>query len=88
MLEASYNLAAIWAQVGDRAKAMELLRRHFYTYERTDAIRAMEMKEARDDYMFASLHRDPAFVGLTRLARGARMIGTDFCAPGQTVAAR
>ncbi|HEX3130398.1 MAG TPA: tetratricopeptide repeat protein, partial [Thermoanaerobaculia bacterium] len=37
VLEASYNLAAIWAQVGDRKKAMELLRRHFHEYERFDA---------------------------------------------------
>jgi tetratricopeptide (TPR) repeat protein len=68
VLEASYNLAAIWAQVGDRKKAMELLRRHFYDYERFDAVRAMEMQEARDDYMFASLHQDPEFIELTRLA--------------------
>jgi tetratricopeptide (TPR) repeat protein len=68
VLEASYNLAAIWAQSGDRAKAMELLRRHFYQYERFDAVRAMEMKEARDDYMFASLHQDQDFVELTKLA--------------------
>lgn len=73
VLEASYNLAAIWAQVGDRKKAMELLRRHFYEYERFDAVRAMEMQEARDDYMFASLHEDPEFVKLTRLADGHTM---------------
>lgn len=73
VLEASYNLAAIWAQVGDRKKAMELLRRHFYEYERFDAVRAMEMQEARDDYMFASLHKDPEFVELTRLADGHSM---------------
>ncbi|MFL6259696.1 MAG: tetratricopeptide repeat protein [Thermoanaerobaculia bacterium] len=73
VLEASYNLAAIWAQVGDRKKAMELLRRHFYTYERFDAVRAMEMQEARDDYMFASLHKDPEFVALTRMADGHSM---------------
>ncbi|HEY4563387.1 MAG TPA: tetratricopeptide repeat protein [Thermoanaerobaculia bacterium] len=73
VLEASYNLAAIWAQVGDRKKAMELLRRHFYTYERFDAVRAMEMQEARDDYMFASLHADPEFVELTRMADGHSM---------------
>ncbi|HEY3566686.1 MAG TPA: tetratricopeptide repeat protein [Thermoanaerobaculia bacterium] len=73
VLEASYNLAAIWAQVGDRKKAMELLRRHFYTYERFDAVRSMEMQEARDDYMFASLHEDPEFVELTRLADGHSM---------------
>ena len=73
VLEASYNLAAIWAQVGDRKKAMELLRRHFYTYERFDAVRAMEMQEARDDYMFASLHQDPEFIELTRKADGHSM---------------
>jgi tetratricopeptide (TPR) repeat protein len=73
VLEASYNLAAIWAQVGDRKKAMELLRRHFYDYERFDARRAMEMQEARDDYMFASLHQDPEFVELTKLATRHRM---------------
>lgn len=73
VLEASYNLAAIWAQVGDRKKAMELLRRHFYTYERFDAVRSMEMQEARDDYMFASLHQDPEFVELTRMADGHSM---------------
>jgi tetratricopeptide (TPR) repeat protein len=73
VLEASYNLAAIWAQVGDRKKAMEMLRRHFYTYERFDAVRAMEMQEARDDFMFASLHEDPEFVELTRMADGHTM---------------
>jgi hypothetical protein len=73
VLEASYNLAAIWAQVGDRKKAMELLRRHFYTYERFDDVRAMEMQEARDDYMFASLHQDPEFVELTKMADGHSM---------------
>jgi tetratricopeptide (TPR) repeat protein len=75
VMEASYNLAAIYAQAGDRKKAMELLRRHFYEYERFDAVRAMEMKEARDDYMFASLHQDPAFVELTKLAGQHSMIG-------------
>lgn len=73
VLEASYNLAAIFAQAGDRKKAMELLRRHFYEYERFDAVRAMEMQEARDDYMFASLHEDPEFVELTKLATRHRM---------------
>ena len=75
VLEASYNLAAIYAQAGDRAKAMELLRRHFYEYERFDAVRAMEMKEARDDFMFASLHQDPAFIELTKLAQQHPMNG-------------
>jgi tetratricopeptide (TPR) repeat protein len=74
VLEASYNLAAIYAQAGDRKKAMELLRRHFYEYERFDPVRAMEMQEARDDYMFASLHQDPGFVELTKLAPGHGMM--------------
>ena len=73
VLEASYNLAAIYAQSGDRKQAMELLRRHFYQYERFDAVRAMEMQEARDDYMFASLHQDPEFVELTKLAARHKM---------------
>ncbi len=73
VMEASYNLAAIWAQVGDRTKAMELLRRHFYDYEQFDAVRAMEMQEARDDYMFAGLHADPEFQELTQLASRHRM---------------
>lgn len=73
VMEASYNLAAIWAQVGDRKKAMELLRRHFYGYEQFDAVRAMEMQEARDDYMFAGLHADPEFQELTQLATRHRM---------------
>lgn len=83
VLEASYNLAAIWAQAGDRAKAMELLRRQFYTYERYDAVRAMEMKEAREDWMFASLHTDVAFANLTKDAKNAWMIGREFCSPDQ-----
>jgi tetratricopeptide (TPR) repeat protein len=73
VLEASYNLAAIWAQSGDRKKAMELLRRHFYDYEKFDAVRGMEMQEARDDYMFASLHDDPQFIELTKLATRHKM---------------
>ncbi|HRC86942.1 MAG TPA: hypothetical protein PK413_15140, partial [Thermoanaerobaculia bacterium] len=73
VLAASYNLAALWAQVGDRKKAMELLRRHFYEYERFDAVRRQEMQEARDDYMFASLHQDPEFIELTHLASGPGM---------------
>jgi tetratricopeptide (TPR) repeat protein len=83
VLEASYNLAAIWAQAGDRAKAMELLRRQFYTYEQYDAVRAMEMKEAREDQMFASLHADAGFAELTKDAKNAWMVGREFCAPDQ-----
>lgn len=83
LMEASYNLAAIWAQAGDRAKAMEYLRRHFYTYERFEAVRAMEMKEAREDGMFASLHSSCEFDELTAGAKNAWMIGLEWCDPSQ-----
>ncbi len=68
MLEGSYNLAAIYAQTGDHRQALELLRRHFYEYERTYAVRAKEMWEARQDYVFADLMDDPEFIELTALA--------------------
>jgi tetratricopeptide (TPR) repeat protein len=68
VLSASYNLAAIYALLGDKGKAMELLRRHFYSYERYDAVRAKEMWEARVDYVFASMKNDPEFVKLTAMA--------------------
>ncbi|MGZ7042091.1 MAG: tetratricopeptide repeat protein, partial [Thermoanaerobaculia bacterium] len=68
LLSASYNLAAIYAQLGNKGKAMELLRRHFYSYERYDAVRAKEMWEARVDYVFVSMKDDPAFVKLTAMA--------------------
>jgi tetratricopeptide (TPR) repeat protein len=68
VLEASYNLAAIWAQLGRKEKALELLARHFYQYERFDPVRTREMQEARDDIAFAAYHRDAEFVALTELA--------------------
>ncbi|HXT19643.1 MAG TPA: tetratricopeptide repeat protein [Thermoanaerobaculia bacterium] len=70
MLSASYNLAAIHAQLGHREQALELLRRHFFVYEQFDAVRKMEMQEARDDVVFARYHGDEAFVALTGLADG------------------
>jgi len=69
LLSASYNLAAIYALLGQKGKAMELLKRHFYTYERYDDVRAMEMWEARVDYVFASMKNDADFVELTKMAR-------------------
>lgn len=69
LLSASYNLAAIYALLGQKGKAMELLHRHFYQYERYDDVRAMEMWEARVDYVFSSLKEDPEFVKLTAMAR-------------------
>lgn len=68
-LAASYNLAAIYSLLGNKGKAMELLKRHFYKYERFDDVRAMEMWEARVDYVFASMKDDPRFIELTKMAR-------------------
>ena len=70
LLPASYNLAAIYAQAGQSAKALALLRRHFYQYERYQSVRAKEMMEARVDAMFLSIREDPAFVALTHDADG------------------
>ncbi len=70
MLPASYNLAAIYAQLGQRDKALELLKRHFFQYERYQAVRSKEMMEARVDAVFASLMKDPEFVALTSGADG------------------
>jgi tetratricopeptide (TPR) repeat protein len=68
-LAASYNLAAIYSLLGNKGKAMELLKRHFYQYERYNDVRAMEMWEARVDYVFASMKDDPGFIELTKMAR-------------------
>lgn len=71
LLPASYNLAAIYAQAGQRDRALALLRRHFYEYERYGAVRREEMMEARVDAVFASLRDDAEFLALTALADGA-----------------
>ncbi len=70
LLPASYNLAAIYAQAGQREKALALLKRHFFEYERYQAVRSKEMMEARVDAVFASLRNDPAFIALTNGADG------------------
>ena len=70
LLPASYNLAAVYAQTGQREKALAMLRRHFFLYERYRSVRAKEMMEARVDAVFASLREDPAFVALTKDADG------------------
>jgi tetratricopeptide (TPR) repeat protein len=70
LLPASYNLAAIYAQTGQREKALALLQRHFFQYERYPAVRTKEMMEARVDAVFATLRDDPAFVALTSGADG------------------
>jgi len=70
LLPASYNLAAIFAQNGQREKALNLLRRHFYQYERYSSVRAKEMMEARVDAVFDTIRSDQAFIALTRGADG------------------
>jgi tetratricopeptide (TPR) repeat protein len=70
LLPASYNLAAIYAQAGQKDKALALLQRHFYLYERYQAVRTKEMMEARVDAVFASLIRDEQFLELTKDADG------------------
>ena len=70
LLPASYNLAAVYAQAGQRERALSLLKRHFFTYERYQAVRAKEMMEARVDAVFDSLREDRSFVALTSGADG------------------
>ena len=70
LLPASYNLAAIFAQTGHRREALALLQRHFFRYERYQAVRAKEMMEARVDAVFDSLRQDSAFLALTSGADG------------------
>ncbi|HEV8427689.1 MAG TPA: tetratricopeptide repeat protein [Pyrinomonadaceae bacterium] len=70
LLPASYNLAAIYAQTGHKREALALLQRHFFQYERYQAVRAKEMMEARVDAMFDSLRQDSAFLALTSGADG------------------
>src|SRR5712692_7051684 len=66
LMPASYNLAAIYAQNGQRDKALALLRRHFYQYERYNSVRAKEMMEARVDAVFDSIRTDREFIALTK----------------------
>jgi tetratricopeptide (TPR) repeat protein len=70
ILPASYNLAAIYAQAGQKDKALALLKRHFFEYERYQAVRSKEMMEARVDAVFASLMNDKDFMALTSGADG------------------
>jgi tetratricopeptide (TPR) repeat protein len=70
LLPASYNLAAIYAQLGQRDRALKLLERHFYKYERYHAVRQKEMMEARVDAVFDSIRQDKDFLALTKHADG------------------
>src|SRR3989441_9567631 len=70
LMPASYNLAAIFAQNGQRDQALSLLRRHFFQYERYNSVRAKEMMEARVDAVFDSIRADQSFIALTKGADG------------------
>src|SRR5215472_5017620 len=70
LLPAPYNLAAIYAQLGQKDKALSLLKRHFFQYERYESVRAKEMMEARVDAVFSALVHDPEFLALTKAADG------------------
>ena len=70
LLCASYNLAAIYAQIGQKDRALALLKRHFFEYERYQSVRSKEMMEARVDAVFATIVEDPAFVSMTADADG------------------
>ncbi len=70
LLPASYNLAGIFAQNGQREMALAMLKRHFFQYERYQAVREKEMMEARVDAVFDSLREDSVFLALTRGADG------------------
>jgi tetratricopeptide (TPR) repeat protein len=74
LLPASYNLAAIYAQLGQKEKALELLKRHFFQYERYEAVRTKEMMEARVDEVFVSLREDKDFLALTNGADGKLLV--------------
>jgi tetratricopeptide (TPR) repeat protein len=69
-LSASYNLAAVYAQIGQKDKALALLKRHFFEYERYQAVRAKEMMEARVDAVFESIVHTKEFMDLTKDADG------------------
>jgi len=70
LLPASYNLAAIFALNGQKEKALELLKRHFYQFERYQQVREKEMMEARVDAVFDSIRMDKDFLALTSGADG------------------
>ena len=70
LMPASYNLAAIFAQNGQKDRALQLLRRHFFQYERYQAVREKEMMEARVDAVFDSIRHDTDFMELTKGADG------------------
>ncbi|HEY6348276.1 MAG TPA: tetratricopeptide repeat protein [Candidatus Angelobacter sp.] len=84
LLPASYNLAAVFAQAGQKEKALGLLKRHFFEYERYQAVRSKEMMEARVDAVFASLREDPSFMALTGGADGKLPLPMNSSKPAGT----
>src|SRR6266852_5629817 len=86
LLPASYHLAAIYAQLGQKQKALDLLKRHFFQYERYQAVRSKEMMEARVDVVFASLREDPQFIALTGAADGKLPIPKNIKMPAASPA--
>lgn len=70
LLPASYNLAAIFALNGQKEKALELLKRHFFEFERYQQVREKEMMEARVDAVFDSIRMEKDFLALTNGADG------------------
>lgn len=77
LMPASYNLAAIYTQTGNKEKALALLKRHFFQYERYKSVRAKEMMEARVDKFFEPLIHDKQFLALTSGADGRLPIRAD-----------
>ena len=63
------SIAALIA-AAPSCEALALLKRHFFRYERYQAVRAKEMMEARVDAVFDSLRQDSAFLALTSGADG------------------
>ncbi|MGH9820206.1 MAG: hypothetical protein ACRD43_08540, partial [Pyrinomonadaceae bacterium] len=55
---------------GQREKALSLLKRHFFEFERYQQVRSKEMMEARVDAVFDSIRRSNDFLALTSGADG------------------
>ena len=61
----------VHAELRDRIHERRLLlKRHFFEYEKYDAVRSKEMMEARVDAVFASIVKEPEFMTLTAGADG------------------
>ena len=67
----AYNRACSHVLWGEREKALELLRTHFFEFETQHKVRALEMRVARKDPFFASLAQDSSFLALTEFTTSA-----------------